>query len=71
MEKDGTIIVDKYSKTSASNIYAIGDVTNRLNLTPVAIMEGMAFAATAFGGAPTLPEHERVSCSRQSRGALK
>ncbi|KAK9837065.1 hypothetical protein WJX84_011728, partial [Apatococcus fuscideae] len=61
MEKDGTVIVDKYSKTSASNIYAIGDVTNRLNLTPVAIMEGMAFAATAFGGAPTLPEHERVA----------
>ncbi|KAK9866178.1 hypothetical protein WJX84_010149 [Apatococcus fuscideae] len=59
-EKDGTIIVDEYSKTSAANIYALGDVTNRLNLTPVAIMEGMAFAATAFGGVPTKPIHERV-----------
>ncbi len=61
MEKDGSIIVDEYSRTSASNIYAIGDVTNRLNLTPVAIMEGMAFAATAFGGTPTKPIHERVN----------
>ena len=62
-EEDGTIIVDEYSKTSAGNIYALGDVTNRLNLTPVAIMEGMAFAATAFGGTPTKPIHERVNAS--------
>lgn len=62
-EKDGTITVDAYSKTSADNIYALGDVTNRLNLTPVAIMEGMAFAATAFGDTPTKPIHERVSAS--------
>ena len=62
-EKDGTIIVDEYSQTSADNIWALGDVTNRLNLTPVAIMEGMAFAATAFGGTPTKPIHERVHAS--------
>lgn len=49
-EKSGAVKVDKASRTSVPNIWAIGDVTNRLNLTPVALMEGMAFAATAFGG---------------------
>jgi glutathione reductase (NADPH) len=57
---DGEIIVDEYSRTSAENIYAIGDVTDRFNLTPVAIREGHAFADTAFGKKPTAVDHELV-----------
>ena len=45
----GAIVVDHYSRTSVENIYAIGDVTNRKNLTPVAIAEGRAVAETLFG----------------------
>jgi glutathione reductase (NADPH) len=52
--------VDAYSQTSADNIYAVGDVTNRLNLTPVAIREGAAFADTVFGGRPTQVDHAMV-----------
>src|SRR5581483_5451671 len=47
-EKNGGIAVDAFSKTSVDNIYAIGDVTHRINLTPVAIREGHAFADTVF-----------------------
>lgn len=47
---DGAIQVDAYSRTSVPHIFAIGDVTNRLQLTPVAIHEGQCFADTAFGG---------------------
>lgn len=54
------IQVDEYSRTNIPNIYAIGDVTNRLALTPVAIMEGMAFAATVFGKKPTPPDYRTV-----------
>lgn len=57
----GAIVVDEYSRTSVENIYAIGDVTDRMNLTPVAIMEAMAFAATAFGENPKKPIYENVS----------
>jgi len=56
----GGIAVDAYSRTSAPNIYAIGDVTNRINLTPVAIREGHAFADTVFGGRPTIVDHTNV-----------
>ncbi len=52
--KNGGIAVDEYSRTSGPNIYAVGDVTNRINLTPVAIREGHAFADTVFGGKPTV-----------------
>jgi len=45
----GAIVVDRYSRTSTDNVYAIGDVTNRKNLTPVAIAEGRAVAETLFG----------------------
>ena len=58
--KNGGIAVDEYSRTTASNIYAVGDVTNRINLTPVAIREGHAFADTVFGGKPTAVEHINV-----------
>jgi glutathione reductase (NADPH) len=57
---DGAIVVDEYSKSSVASIHAIGDVTNRLNLTPVATSEGMALAKTLFGGAPTPVDHENV-----------
>ena len=58
-EKEG-IKVDDQSRTSVPNIYAIGDVTNRVALTPVAIMEGMAFANTVFGKRPTPPDYRKV-----------
>jgi len=54
----GEIVVDGYSRTSVENIYAVGDVTNRVNLTPVAIREGHAFADSVFGGRPTPVDHE-------------
>jgi glutathione reductase (NADPH) len=54
------VVVDGYSKTSVPNIYAVGDVTDRVNLTPVAIREGHAFADTVFGGKPTKVDHSNV-----------
>ncbi|HEY6380794.1 MAG TPA: FAD-dependent oxidoreductase, partial [Pseudolabrys sp.] len=54
------IMVDTYSRTSVPNIYAVGDVTDRVNLTPVAIREGHAFADTIFGGKPTAVDHTKV-----------
>jgi len=58
---NGAIIVDKFSATNVENIYAVGDVTNRINLTPVAIREGAAFAATVFGDEPTAFDHADVA----------
>ena len=58
-EKDG-IAVDGFSQTSVPHIYAVGDVTNRVNLTPVAIREGHAFADTVFGNKPTRVDHADV-----------
>lgn len=60
MDKNGAIVVDEYSKTSIDNIYAIGDVTDRIQLTPVALAEGMAFAKTVFAGEPTSVSYENV-----------
>lgn len=57
---DGAIRVDAYSKSSVDSIHAIGDVTNRLNLTPVATAEGMALAKTLFRGEPTAMDHDNV-----------
>jgi glutathione reductase (NADPH) len=57
----GAVIVDDYSKTNVDNIWAVGDVTDRINLTPVAIREGAAFAQTVFGGVPTAFDHEMVA----------
>ena len=57
LAKNGGIAVDKFSQTSVSHIHAVGDVTNRVNLTPVAIREGHAFADTVFGGRPTAVDH--------------
>jgi glutathione reductase (NADPH) len=60
LAKNGGIAVDEFSRTSVPHIYAIGDVTNRVNLTPVAIREGHAFADTVFGGKPTAVDHANV-----------
>jgi glutathione reductase (NADPH) len=57
---NGGIEVDEFSRTCVSHIYAIGDVTNRVNLTPVAIRDGHAFADTVFGGKPTAVDHVDV-----------
>lgn len=56
----GAVIVDEYSQSRVENIYAVGDVTDRLALTPVAIKEGAAFAETVFGGRPTRADHRDV-----------
>jgi glutathione reductase (NADPH) len=60
IHEHGGIDVDDYSRTSVPNIYAVGDVTNRVNLTPVAIREGHAFADTLYGGKPTPVDHANV-----------
>jgi glutathione reductase (NADPH) len=57
---NGGVAVDEFSRTSSDNVYAVGDVTNRINLTPVAIREGHAFADTVFGGIPTAVDHISV-----------
>ncbi len=59
--RNGNIVVDDYSQTSVPSIYAVGDVTDRINLTPVAIREGAAFVETVFHGRPTKPDHELVA----------
>ena len=58
--KNGGIAVDGFSKTSVDNIYAIGDVTHRINLTPVAIREGHAFADTVFGKREIRVDHADI-----------
>lgn len=57
----GAIQVDTYSKTTADNIWAIGDVTDRINLTPVAIREAVAFHQTVYRDAPTAFDYEAVA----------
>jgi glutathione reductase (NADPH) len=60
LDKVGAIAVDEWSKTTAPNIWAVGDVTDRINLTPVAIMEGHCFADTEFGNKPRKADHRDV-----------
>jgi glutathione reductase (NADPH) len=60
IHEHGGIDVDEYSRSSVPSIYAVGDVTNRVNLTPVAIREGHAFADTVYGGKPTPVDHDNV-----------
>ncbi|MGZ8400195.1 MAG: glutathione-disulfide reductase [Methyloceanibacter sp.] len=54
---DGRLVVDEFSKSSVDSIYAVGDVTHRMNLTPVAIHEATAFAETLFNNNPTPVDH--------------
>jgi glutathione reductase (NADPH) len=58
---DGAVMVNEYSQSSVPHIYAIGDCTNRLNLTPVAIREGHFFAETVFGKRPMAVDHHNVA----------
>lgn len=59
--ENGAIKVDEYSRTNIENIYAVGDVTNRVNLTPVAIREGAAFANSVFGNLPIKMDHTNIA----------
>ena len=61
LNKVGAIEVDDFSRTSAPHIYAIGDVTNRMQLTPVAIHEAMCFVETVFRNRPTKPDYAKVA----------
>ncbi|MEA3013839.1 MAG: glutathione reductase [Sphingomonadales bacterium] len=58
--KNGAILVDEDNQSSLPSIYAIGDVTDRVQLTPVAIREGQAFADTVFGGKPTRVDYANI-----------
>jgi len=60
MDEAGAVIVDEYSQSCVESIYAIGDVTNRMNLTPVAIRDGHAFADTLYNQRPTPVDHSSV-----------
>ena len=61
LNEKGAVVVDQFSKTTADNIWAVGDVTDRINLTPVAIREGAAFAETVFNDRPTSFDHDHVA----------
>jgi glutathione reductase (NADPH) len=61
VDEVGAIPVDAYSQTLIPSIYAVGDVTNRANLTPIAIREGHAFADTVFGAKPTIVDHDLIA----------
>jgi len=61
LDERGAVVVDEYSRSSVENIWAVGDVTDRINLTPVAIREGHAFADTEFNAKPTSFDHETVA----------
>ena len=61
LDAQHAVIVDEFSCTSQPNIYAVGDVTNRVQLTPVAIHEAMCFIDTLYRGHPTKPDHEMIA----------
>ncbi|MEX6508549.1 glutathione-disulfide reductase [Jiella sp. M17.18] len=60
LDKRGAVVVDEYSRTTADNIYAIGDVTHRMQLTPVAIHEAMCLVETLYRNNPTKPDYDTV-----------
>ncbi|MBI2235563.1 MAG: glutathione-disulfide reductase [Magnetospirillum sp.] len=60
LDDRGAVVVDTFSRTSVDNIWAVGDVTNRVNLTPVALAEAQAFVATAFQARPTAVDHAGI-----------
>ena len=61
LNERGAVVVDAYSRSSVANIYAVGDVTDRMNLTPVALNEGLAFAETVYGGNPRKIDHDDIA----------
>lgn len=71
LDKDGAIKVDETNQSSVPSIYAVGDVTNRIQLTPVAIREGQAFADSVFGGKrpSSITPTSRARCSAIRRSA--
>ena len=60
IDAKGAVIVDADNRSNIPSIYAVGDVTNRVQLTPVAIREGQAFADTEFGGKPTRVDYDAI-----------
>jgi len=60
VDEKGAIIVDGDNRTTVPSVYAVGDVTNRVQLTPVAIREGQAFADTVFGGKPHRVDYDAI-----------
>lgn len=60
LDENGAVIVDEWSRSSLPNVYAVGDVTDRINLTPVAIAEGRAVAETLFNDNPVMMDHRDV-----------
>lgn len=60
LTKAGAVVVDDHFKTSVDSIYALGDVIDRVQLTPVALAEGMAVAHTLFGGKPTAVDYANI-----------
>jgi glutathione reductase (NADPH) len=73
LDEKGAVVVDEYSRSSIEHVWAVGDATDRINLTPVAIHEGMCLANTLFNGKPTKPCHEDVASavfSQPSIGAV-
>jgi glutathione reductase (NADPH) len=67
VDQDGAVVVNEYSQSSVESVYAIGDVTNRVNLTPVAIRDGHAFADTVYNQRPTPVDHRSVPSAVFSR----
>ena len=61
MSKSGAVVVDEFSRSSVKHIYAVGDVTDRVNLTPVAIREGAAFVDTVYNDRPTAYDHNEIA----------
>jgi glutathione reductase (NADPH) len=60
LDEEGGVVVDRFCRSNVANIFAVGDVTNRIALTPVAIREGAAVAMTLFGGVETPVDHDDV-----------
>ena len=60
MAPSGAVRVDAFSRTNVPSVYAVGDITDRMNLTPVALMEGMALSRTLFKGDPSMPDYQGV-----------
>ena len=61
VDERGAVVVDRFSRSSADNVFAVGDVTDRVNLTPVAIREAAAFVETAFKDNPTAYDHSNIA----------
>ncbi len=70
LDRKGAVVVDAYSKTSVDNIYAVGDVTDRVNLTPVAIREGAAFVETVYNDNPVAVDHSGIATAVFSQPEL-